>query len=323
MIDLITIIIGLILSLVATFCYSIGFVLQKMGLLQGIPELNFNRGIKATIKSFLKFFENKTWISGFILSFIGWIPFIIAVALVGIVFVQPLTGIGLIICLIASHLLLNEKISILEALSTFLLVIAPILITLAGVSEVYINLTTFLIPFLIYFGFSLLLSLCCFYISKKIVKNKNVEAVFLTLTGVILNANAIVFTNIISQAIIQANINLISWFGWAEVLFGIFWFDYYHLWACISLWGIGFFFLIGFIFYQSGFQKGKASTMYLIINSLSIIIPILVGIFIFNQTFENIFLFIIAVIIILFADMNLSKYQASIETIEESKKEKI
>ncbi|MBD3197164.1 MAG: hypothetical protein GF317_19070 [Candidatus Lokiarchaeota archaeon] len=315
MIDLLTVINGAILALIATFCYAIGFVLQKMGLLEGLPELQFNQGIKATIISFSQFFKNKLWISGFFLSIIGWIPFMIAVSLVGIVFVQPLTGIGLIVSLIASHILLNERISILEAISAGLLVLSPLLIAFAGITDISIDLYRFLLPFLIYFFLSLILSSLSYYISKN-MKNKRNEATFLTLTGVILNANAMLFTNIISQAIKSANINLFSLFGWAEIVFGIFWFEYYHFWAFVSLWGLGIFFLIGFIFYQSGFQKGKASTMYLIINSLSIIIPIIVGIFIFNQTFQNIGLFILAVLIIILADMNLSKYQAEIEELE-------
>ncbi|TFF96998.1 MAG: hypothetical protein EU547_05590 [Promethearchaeota archaeon] len=319
MIDIFTVIGGIILSLLATFCYAIGFVLQKMGLLQGLPELHFNRGIKTILKSFLQFFENKLWISGFLLSLIGWIPFMVAVSLVGIVVVQPLTGVGLIVSLIASHILLNEKISFIEAISAGLLVFAPLLITFAGITDVSLNLFEFLVPFLIYFILSLIFSSLSFYISKK-MNNKRYEATFLTITGVILNANAILFTNIMSQALKDANINLISCFGWAEVIFGIFWFDYYHFWAFISFWGLAIFFLIGFIFYQSGFQKGKASTMYLIINSLSIIIPIIVGIFIFNQNFQNIGLFILAVIIIILADMNLSKYQAEIEKLDEIKK---
>ncbi|MGV9173666.1 MAG: DMT family transporter, partial [Promethearchaeia archaeon] len=288
MINFISAITGLILALIATFCYAIGFVLQKMGLLQGLPKLQFDSGIKTTIKSFLKFFENKTWLLGLTLGIIGWVPYMIAISLVGVVVVQPITGVGLIVSLIASHILLKEKIALLEVISAGLLMIAPVLITFAEVTDVYINLHEFLFPFLFYFAISIISSLICFLIAKKMVENERVEAVFLTLTGVILNANAIIFTNIMSQAISDANINLFSWFGWAEILFGIFWFDYYHLWAFISLWGLGIFFLIGFIFYQSGFQKGKASTMYLIINSLSIIIPIIVGIFIFNQRFKYI-----------------------------------
>ncbi|MBD3211876.1 MAG: hypothetical protein GF311_04635 [Candidatus Lokiarchaeota archaeon] len=253
------------------------------------------------------------------MSMIGWLPFIVAVSLVGIVVVQPITGVGLIVTLFASHILLNEKISLLEVFSAGLLIIAPILITFAGVTNVRIDLFVFIIPFAVYFLASLIFSLICFLLSKR-KQNMKIEAV--SLTGVILNANAIIFTNIITQALNEGDINLFSWFGWVKIVFGIFWFDFHHFWACISLWGILFFFIIGFIFYQSGFQKGKASTMYLIINSLSIIIPIIVGIFIFNQRFENILLFIVAVVIILFADINLSKYQAEIEEIEKIKGEK-
>jgi len=322
MIDFVTVIIGTVLALIASFCYSLGFALQKMGLLQGLPELDFKHGLKVTIKSFLTFFENKTWLIGLFLSIIGWFPFMIAVSLVGIVVVQPLTGVGLIVLLLASHIFLNEKISLMEAISAGLLIISPVLITFAGVTDIEFNLFNFLIPFFIYIVISLILSSLCYSVSKRVKKRKN-KAIFLALTGVILNANAIIFANIIAQALKGGNINLFSWFGWAEIIFGIFWFEFYHIWAFISFWGIVISFLVGFIFYQSGFQKGKASVLYPVINSLSILIPIIVGIFIFNQTFQNIGLFILAVSIIILADINLSKYQAEIEKIDKMKKSEI
>ena len=72
--------------------------------------------------------------------------------------------------------------------------------------------------------------------------------------------------------------------------------------------------MLGILFYQSGFQRGKASIIYLIINSFSIIIPIIVGLAIFQQTLENYYLFFIALGIIIFSVINLSKFQAKLET---------
>jgi len=312
MIDILTIILGIVLALIATICFSMGFVFQKKGLMQGLPELTFNNGIKNLVNSFLEFFKNKVWIIGILLGIIGWIPFIIAVSLVGILVVQPITSLGLIIFLISSVRILNEKIKKIEIYSAILLGIAPVLIAFSQISQININLFDFLIPFLIFFITSIVLSIGFFLIAK-LKEDTPMEGIFLTITGVILNAIGTIFTNIFTQAYNDANISLISPFGWAEILFGIFWFDPYHIWLCISLWGMGLFFLLGIFFYQTGFQKAKASIVYLIINSLSIIIPIFVGLLVFQQKFENLYLFIFALGLIIFGVFNLSKFQARLE----------
>jgi hypothetical protein len=312
MIDIFTIILGILLALIATICFSMGFVFQKKGLTQGLPELAFNDGIKNLFNSFLEFFKNKVWITGILLGIIGWIPFIIAVSLVGILVVQPITSLGLIIFLVSSVKILNERVRKIEIYSAILLGIAPILIAFSKISQININLYSFLIPFLIFFIISIGLSIG-FYLISKLKEGSALEGIFLTITGVILNAIGTIFTNIFTQAYSDANISLLSPFGWAEILFGIFWFDIYHIWLCISLWGMGIFFLLGVLFYQTGFQKAKASIVYLIINSLSIIIPILVGLFVFQQKFENLYLFIIALGLIIFGVFNLSKFQARLE----------
>jgi drug/metabolite transporter (DMT)-like permease len=320
MIDIVSIILGIFLALIATICFSMGFVFQKKGLMEGLPELKFDAGIKNLVYSFLEFFKNKIWIAGFLLGIIGWVPFIIAVSLVGILVVQPITSLGLIIFLISAVRILGEKVRKIEIYSAIILGIAPILIAFSRISQIEINLYQFLIPFLIFFTSSIILAIL-FYLIAKLKKETTLEGIFLTITGVILNAIGTIFTNIFTQAYNDSNVSLLSWTGWAEILFGVFWFDIYHIWLCISLWGMGLFFLLGVIFYQSGFQNAKASIVYLIINSLSIIIPIIVGILVFQQQFENFYLFLIALGLILIGVINLSKFQAHIEEYEQYKNE--
>ncbi len=305
---------GILLALLATLCFSLGFVFQKRGLMQGLPKINFNDSIINIAKSFYKFFKNKIWIIGFLLGIIGWFPFIIAVSYVGIIIVQPITSLGLIIFLISTVKILNEKVSKLEICTTILLSIAPILIAFSRISNIYFSLDELLMPFLFFLIISIFLSVLFFFISK-INKNSNFEGILLTIVGVILSSIGASFTNILTQALSEANIDLVSLFGWCEIVFGVFWFDLAHIWIFFSFWGLVLFFMLGILFYQSGFQRGKASVIYLIINSLSIIIPIFVGFAIFQQTLQNYYLFTIALLIIIFSVIVLSKFQAKLETL--------
>ena len=114
----------------------------------------------------------------------------------------------------------------------------------------------------------------------------------------------------------SASINLISFFGWAEVLFGIFWFEYFHFWVFLGLYGLGFFFLTSMIFQNNGMQKGKAVILWPIQNSISLIVPVIAGFAVFSQTITNYILFLLAILLILIATIVLSKFQAEIEAIE-------
>jgi hypothetical protein len=316
MVEIGTIILGISLALIATFCFNLAFILQKKGLTQGLPEINFEEGIKSVFKSFVAFFQNKTWITGFILGILGWFPYIISTGLVGILVVQPLMSLGLIILVIAAHRVLREKVTILEIIAIILLGIVPILVTSAGISDVNINLYSFVGHLIIFLGITLSIGFLCFIISKRKRKTPS-EALFILFAGGIFYAFGLIFTNILAQAIADSHVFLL--YFW-EILFGIFWLDYYHLWLFLGFWGMVISNIISITFYQSAFQKGKALIMYPILNSFILIIPILAGLFVFNQGFMNYPLFFIAIFIVLMSNISLSKFQAKIETIEVSKK---
>lgn len=313
MVDILTVIMGIFLALIATFCFNLAIVFQKKGLIE-CPEIKFEEGIVSVLKSFREFFKNKMWILGFFLGIIGWVPYIFALGTIGILAVQPIMSVGLIVFVIAANRILGERISLFEYISIGMLIIAPILIMFAGITEVRFDLHQFVIPFLIFLVISISISCLCFLISKH-KRGTQLEGLFIMFTGGILFALGGIFTNILVQAFIDAEINLLSPFGWAEVLFGVFWFDYSHLWVFIGFWGMVFCNVISVVFYQSAFQKGKAVLMFPILNSFALIIPIIAGIFVFRQSFNNYYLFIISVIILLIATLLLSKFQAAMETI--------
>ena len=56
--------------------------------------------------------------------------------------------------------------------------------------------------------------------------------------------------------------------------------------------------------------------MFTIFNKIKLIIPIIVVLFVFNQTFINYYFFTIALILILVATLILSKFQADVESMK-------
>ena len=304
---------GVILALIATFCFNFGIVLQKKGLNEGLPELTLEGGVSGMGSSFLKYFKNRFWALGFALGIIGWIPYVIAQGMVGVLVVQPVMGVGLVILVIFANLMLGERISSYEVIAIGMMVIAPVLITFSGISDVQIDLVEFLIPFILFTLILIISIIICVFLGRK-QKNEERSSIFKIFVAGILSSLAAIFTNIFAQAFVDASINILSLFGWAEVLFGIFWFEYYHFWVFIGLWGLGFFFLTSMIFQNNGMQKGKAVILWPIQNSLSLIIPVLAGFMVFRQTVAGLLLFLLAMLLILIATIVLSKYQAEFES---------
>ena len=139
---MINIIIGIILALVTTFCFNIAIVYQKKGLSQGKlngAEIKLGMGFKSTIKTFAKLIKNKNWAFGAVLGVVGWIPYIISIGLVGIIVTEPVMATGFIFFVIAANRIIHEKVGIIEYIAIGMLTISPILIALAGISNLEID----------------------------------------------------------------------------------------------------------------------------------------------------------------------------------------
>ncbi len=313
MVEIVTIILGISLAILATCMVNIGVALQKKGLMDGLPELDLQGGVSGLGSSFANYFRNKYWVIGFALGIVGWIPYVIAQGFVGIIIVQPLQNVGLIVMVICANRMLNEKITVVEIAAIGLLIFSTVLIALSEISSVYIDLSSFILPFLIFLLIIFLIVIMSVLIGKKL-KQRNITALFKIIVAGLLFSLGGLFGNILAQAYVDASINIISLFGWAEVLFGVFWFDYAHLWVFLGFYGLIAFNFVGIVYQNNGMQKGKAVVLWPIQTSINLVVPIIVGFVVFNQTVLNLPLFLIAIILILIATLVLSRTQARVES---------
>lgn len=291
---------------------NIGVALQKKGLMDGLPELDLQGGVSAFSSSFIKYFRNKSWTIGFILGIAGWIPYVIAQGFVGIIIVQPLQNVGLIVMVICANRMLHEKITLIEIAAIALLIFSTVLIALSEISSAYINLYSFILPLLIFLLVISLIVIISILIGKKL-KEKNIASLFKIIVAGLLFSLGGLFGNILAQAYVDASINMLSPFGWAEVLFGVFWFEHSHLWAFLGFYGLIAFNFIGIIYQNNGMQKGKAVVLWPIQTSINLIVPIIGGFIVFYQKILNLPLFLIGIILIFIATLLLSRTQARIK----------
>lgn len=316
MVDTYTVTLGIILVLIATPMFNLGIVFQKMGLRQG-PEITFDKGVVGILKAFKEIAKNKWWLLGAILGVVAWFPYIISIGLVGFMVAEPINSIGIIIVVIAANRILGETVTWYEFIAITVLAISPILIALAGISKVAIDLYEMVIPLTIFFIIAFSITIGCFIYSQK-KRGTKLEGFFVMLTGSFFLALGGVFTNILAQAVGQANVQLTWYFG-IEIFFGIFWFDYPHLWVFIGWWGLAICNIASFAFYQSAFQKSRMAVVFPIFDSIGLSIPIIAGTLVFKQTFNNYFLFFLAIILIFIGTSTLGRFQTEIETMDVKK----
>ncbi|MFX1495946.1 MAG: DMT family transporter [Promethearchaeota archaeon] len=311
MIDILTTTLGIFVAIISTCCFNFSMVLQKKGLKES-SEIKIEKGIKNLLKTFIEFSKNKSWLTGTIIGLIGLIPYVIAMGMVGVVVVQPVSTIGLIIFVISAIRILKEKVSLFEIISIGMLVISPILIGLAIISDIRISFTEFLTPYLLFITIIILICVLSFFLSKK-TRGTKWEGFFIMIIGSLLFSLGATFTNVLAQAYNDAHINAL--FFW-EIIFGIFWLDYLHIWLFIGFWGMVIFNLVSIVFFQTALQKIRAVVVVPIHNAITLLVPVLAGLFIFHQIFENTLLFFVSIILILISIISLSRFQAEIESIK-------
>jgi len=314
MVDIITAITGIVLVLIALLCFNFAIIFQKIGLKEG-PEITFDKGIKGILKSFKEIIKNKWWALGAVLGVVAWFPYIMSIGLVGVMVSLPINSLGIIIMVLAANRLLGEKIKWYEFLAIIVLAISPVLIVLAGISNIVIDLHLFVFPLIIFLAIMFSITIFCLILALK-KRDTNSEGFFIMLTGSFLLALGNVFTNILAQAVIQANIQL-TWYIWAEIFFGIFWFDYNHLWVFLGWWGLAICNMSSFAFYQSAFQKSRVAVVFPVFNSIGLMVPLIAGIIVFQQTFNNYFLFFLAIFIIFIGTSALGRFQYLEQELEQ------
>jgi hypothetical protein len=243
--------------------------------------------------------------------------------MVGVLVTEPVMATGFIFFVPAAWKILKERVGIIEYIAIAMLTISPILIGLAGISDVQLDLYGFVPSFIIFLAISLTVCFISLTLAKR-HRGKSTEGLFIMFGGAILFALGGSATNILAQALIQAGEGF-QWYTIFQLPFGIFWFlfggTYAHLWIFLGFWMMAVFNLSSLPYYQGGFQKGKILIMYPILDSIALLLPITAGLLVFRQTFSNIYLFTIAVIFSVIATIILSKYQVAIESMDTSEEE--
>ncbi len=112
-------VLGIILSVVASILFGLSIVLQKYG----IKDIQ-----KFTLQAFLL---NKTWMSGITVGVMGILVYVVALNMADLSTVQPVTALTLVIPVVAGVSLFKEEVGKLEWVLLSMVILGIVLVSLS------------------------------------------------------------------------------------------------------------------------------------------------------------------------------------------------
>ncbi|MHA1298230.1 MAG: DMT family transporter [Candidatus Helarchaeota archaeon] len=295
-------IIGIFLAIFSAFIFSLGAILQKKGV-EEMPEIKFDN-IVDSVKSF---FGNKTWVIGLALALGGGIPYAFAINYAGVALSQPLMGTGMLFVAILSVAWLGEKLKTTEKIGIAILILAPIFLSLGEVTNTAVSIAdpNFHFKFLVFYILCFVgigLSFLFYWKSDKFVS----ENMALN-SGIFFGAGAT-----------SAQLAILAISPWLSGPLSISWDPFFFEFRLNADLFIGIFGLmillignsVGTYVVQIAFQQGKAAIVVPIQSTGNLLLPIVGGVLIFNQTIGNIVFFTIGIGLMLFGTVLLERLQA-------------
>ena len=122
---------AILLAVFATSCFQVGLVLQKIGA-DRLPRLGL------TVRQgsvFLAFLRSPIWLSGIAVNTIGWVFFLKAIANAPVSIIQPVLGFGLALLALFSVVVLQERISLLEAGGVVMMIAGLVLLGVSATQD--------------------------------------------------------------------------------------------------------------------------------------------------------------------------------------------
>lgn len=287
---------GIFLILIATTLFNLSPIIQKEAL-DKMSEVSV-----AKLGTSLKMmFTNKRWLGGMLLGVAGGLPYFFSMMMIGAAVVQPLIAFGYIVLVIAANRMLNEKLNLSAKIAIFFMIIMPIFIAVAEVSNAQ---TDFTLPesqlsFFIFVVVCLAVAGICLLLSKKY------SIAWAPVTGIIFSLGAISLQGILS-VIASAGYDLLPDIGLILK----------NLFIDKNLIAV-FFMIIGSIVFNAvagfvmviGLQKNAAAKFTPINQTINNMLTIVAGLTVFGQVVGSWLFYGIALVLAVVGTIILSQYQ--------------
>ena len=119
------------LSVLATCCYQVGMVMQKIAA-DRLPRLGLALRQGEVYRAFMR---SPLWLGGFGVTTTGWVFFLVAIANAPVSIVQPVLGFGLALLAVFSVVFLHERLRATEWAGIVLMMAGVVLLGVSGAGE--------------------------------------------------------------------------------------------------------------------------------------------------------------------------------------------
>lgn len=245
--------------------------MQKHGMVTSFPKLSGSRILKEWRQILLSIFKNWIWVLGAIFSFIGWVLHFQALTIGDITIVQPLMNTQVVIIVLIGVAILKEKLLPSEWLGIFILLVGAVILSITGKEKTVASmkilslaiLTVIMVIFIIVLGAGI----------NRYKEGKPYEIGLSVIAGILFGINAIYMKAAGANFTIKTGneFSVSSLQHWAIMLSAI----YFYF---VPLAGLS-----GFFISQWTFTHGRASIAVPIFTTISMVIPVIAGIFVFSE----------------------------------------
>ena len=279
---------GIVCTIGGTAINSLGILLQKL-------EVN-KSGMKDDT-NLAYFLKRPAWVFGILCQTLLFAPFFfLGISLLGITLAQPLATAGLLVFVAGAVLLLKEKLTRFEWIGVMLMIASIFLVSASGVSgdvtaDVFFK-DTFVGSAIVFVIIIILLS-CVGILGVKRGFTSMIKG-YAALIGTSYACVSIAgqFVTIGFDALSKSSMDVA---GWLLIVTG--------------LGGIVIGTIFGILFSQRAFQHGKALSIVPISQAINNILPIVAGVYMFDQGITLIPVFVPGVVILLASVILLARFQ--------------
>ena len=261
-------IIAWIFILLYALASGIGTAIQKYGLMS-IEHFQIADFIRNPIKTFKILFNSRYWLLGNAMTFTGIFLLLEIFSRVDLSVAAPLLNFNIIIVLLIGVLSFKETLKANEYVGAALLFSGLLPITLGATKKNYsYNLT-------IFFVFLLLLTIVGVFLAVlpkiKVTSGiqKSLEIVYSSASGTFFGLSAVLINmTVVSGLGVSLDLtNLSQWVNLINV--------YFFLFAIYNS--------LAYLAFQAALSNGRASIVFMLVNGISLVIPVIGGALIFNE----------------------------------------
>ncbi|GAB4310371.1 MAG: hypothetical protein Kow0069_10470 [Promethearchaeota archaeon] len=259
-----SLVLGIFLAVLSYTMLNVGFVLEKKGAAQ-LPNIE-DTDVKSNLRNFA---TNKVWLVGFALTAIQWWIYLVALNYAPLSVVAPFMGVGMVVLTVFSHYYLGEQITRVEGVAIAVTVSGLVVVGASSV-ETGQALSLEEMPAVVFqpvglvFVLSLTASIAGLVLITVRLRYKFADVLLGVASGFCAGIG-----NVFSKAIAPAFNDLLD--SLAAFVF----------WAFLFLAGAGNF---GSMILQNlGFQKGRAVVVGPVFSVMTIVLPTLAGVLVFNE----------------------------------------